>query len=48
MPISELSRVMPEIGRQFIEITDRLERHYRDVQDVEFTVERGRLFYGRP
>ncbi len=44
MPISELSRVLPDIGRQFGEITDRLERHYRDVQDVEFTVERGKLF----
>jgi pyruvate,orthophosphate dikinase len=44
MPIAEMPRVMPEIANQFTEITDRLERHYRDVQDVEFTVERGRLF----
>jgi pyruvate, orthophosphate dikinase len=44
MPIAEMQSVMPEISRQFGEITDRLERHYRDVQDVEFTVERGQLF----
>ncbi|HZT08279.1 MAG TPA: pyruvate, phosphate dikinase [Chloroflexota bacterium] len=44
MPIAEMPRVLPEIYRQFTEITDRLEKHYRDVQDVEFTVERGRLF----
>jgi pyruvate, orthophosphate dikinase len=44
MPITELSRVLPEVYKQFSEITSRLERTYRDVQDVEFTVERGKLF----
>src|SRR5438132_5151975 len=37
MPITEMSRVLPDVYKQFTEITDRLERTYRDVQDVEFT-----------
>ena len=36
-PIPELEQEMPEVYRQLREITDRLERHYRDVQDFEFT-----------
>ena len=43
-PIEELERDMPEVYAQLREITARLERHYRDVQDFEFTVEEGRLF----
>jgi pyruvate,orthophosphate dikinase len=43
-PISALSTAMPEVGRQFREYADRLEQHYRDVQDLEFTVERGKLY----
>jgi pyruvate,orthophosphate dikinase len=43
-PISALSTAMPEVGRQFREYADRLEKHYRDVQDLEFTVERGKLY----
>jgi pyruvate, orthophosphate dikinase len=43
-PISELKNNMPEVYDQFIEITRRLESHYRDVQDVEFTIERGKLW----
>ena len=42
--ISEMQREMPEVYRQFEEIAQRLERHYRDVQDIEFTVERGTLY----
>ena len=34
----------PAVYEQFVEIADRLERHYRDMQDIEFTVERGKLF----
>ncbi len=44
MPISSMPQVLPEVSRQFVEIADRLERSYRDVQDVEFTVERGQLY----
>src|SRR5439155_23013255 len=44
VPIAELERQNPAIYRQFLEIGERLERHYRDVQDIEFTIEKGRLF----
>ncbi len=43
-PISHMRQAMPEAYRQFEAIAERLERHYRDVQDLEFTIERGRLF----
>ena len=39
-----LETVMPEVFRQFVETTERLEKHYRDMQDLEFTVERGKLW----
>jgi pyruvate,orthophosphate dikinase len=42
--ISDLARLAPKVYSQFEEIAARLERHYRDVQDLEFTVERGKLF----
>ncbi|MGA8327316.1 MAG: pyruvate, phosphate dikinase [Candidatus Cybelea sp.] len=42
--IADLARRQPKIYEQFQEIATRLERHYRDVQDLEFTVERGKLF----
>ena len=35
---------MPEVHAQLIEILDTLERHYKDMQDVEFTVEEGVLY----
>ncbi len=44
MPVASMRDVLPEVYAQFEEIANRLERTYRDVQDVEFTVERGRLF----
>ena len=43
-PIEEMERELPEAYGQLREITSRLEQHYRDVQDFEFTVEEGRLF----
>ena len=43
-PISDLEREMPEAYRELHEITKRLEQHYRDVQDFEFTIQDGRLF----
>jgi len=42
--ISELEKLMPEVYRQLHEITTRLENHYRDVQDFEFTIQEGRLY----
>ncbi|MFL6450635.1 MAG: pyruvate, phosphate dikinase [Bryobacteraceae bacterium] len=43
-PISELETVMPEAYRQLRDITTSLEKHYRDVQDFEFTIEEGKLY----
>jgi pyruvate, orthophosphate dikinase len=39
-----LETVMPDVFRQFRETTEKLEKHYRDMQDLEFTVERGKLW----
>ncbi|HEU4798733.1 MAG TPA: pyruvate, phosphate dikinase, partial [bacterium] len=43
-PIEELEREMPAVYRQFMDICALLEKHYRDVQDVEFTIENGKLY----
>ncbi len=43
-PISHLHEDMPEVYNQFAEIANRLEQHYRDMQDMEFTIENGQLF----
>ncbi|MEZ5378703.1 MAG: pyruvate, phosphate dikinase [Acidimicrobiales bacterium] len=43
-PIEELAEVMPELHRQFAETAKRLEQHYRDMQDMEFTIEDGTLW----
>lgn len=42
--IDELNDDMPEIYKEFQDITKKLEEHYRDMQDVEFTIERGKLW----
>ncbi|HNS49756.1 MAG TPA: pyruvate, phosphate dikinase [Anaerolineae bacterium] len=42
--IAELGREMPQVYAQFVEICGRLEKHYRDMQDTEFTIEHGRLW----
>lgn len=44
VPIAELEKQNPTIYNEFVEIGNRLERHYKDIQDLEFTIERGRLF----
>ncbi len=44
LPLSALQERMPEVYQQFLEIAEQLERHYRDMMDLEFTVERGRLW----
>ncbi len=43
-PITNMKKEMPEVYAQFMGITDKLEKHYREMQDVEFTIERGRLW----
>ncbi|HEY5984440.1 MAG TPA: pyruvate, phosphate dikinase [Anaerolineales bacterium] len=43
-PIENLRHKMPQAYKQFMQITDRLENHYREMQDVEFTIERGKLW----
>ncbi|MEO5918168.1 MAG: pyruvate, phosphate dikinase [Candidatus Limnocylindrales bacterium] len=43
-PIAQMREIMPAVYDEFQAIADRLERHYRDVQDLEFTIERGRLY----
>jgi len=43
-PIAELKDEMPELYNEFVEIARRLESHYKNMQDIEFTVERGRLY----
>ncbi len=42
--IEHLNSNMPEAYQQFMQITDRLEQHYREMQDVEFTIEHGKLW----
>ena len=44
LPIAALAERMPDVYRRFEEYADQLEAHYRDIQDLEFTVERGRLW----
>ena len=43
-PISHLHEQMPEVYDQFIEIANRLENYFRDMQDMEFTIEDGHLY----
>ena len=42
--IATLKDVMPEVYEQFAKIADTLEKHYRDMQDMEYTIERGKLY----
>ncbi|GIV96691.1 MAG: pyruvate, phosphate dikinase [Herpetosiphonaceae bacterium] len=42
--ISQLQEDFPEVYQQFLDVAQMLERHYKDVQDLEFTVERGKLW----
>jgi pyruvate,orthophosphate dikinase len=44
VPILELEKAMPEVYRQLREITTRLETHYKDMQDFEFTIQDGKLY----
>ena len=42
--ISELKELMPEVYEEFMEVTETLEQHYKDMQDIEFTIQEGDLF----
>jgi len=44
VPILELRKIMPKVYDQLREITTRLEKHYRDMQDFEFTIQDGKLY----
>ncbi len=44
VPIASLAEAMPEVYKEFHRIAKLLETHYRDAQDIEFTVERGKLY----
>lgn len=43
-PIAQLEKQNPEVYKQFVAIAKKLENHYKDMQDMEFTIERGKLF----
>lgn len=43
-PIEELEKAMPAAYAQLLEVADKLERHYRDMQDLEFTIEKNKLY----
>jgi pyruvate,orthophosphate dikinase len=43
-PIANLQKHMPQAYKQFMDITSKLETHYTEIQDVEFTIERGKLW----
>ena len=44
MPIAQMAEQFPEAYAQFVKVCDTLENHYRDMQDMEFTVENGKLY----
>lgn len=44
LPLDQLEAILPAAHQQFLEIAHTLEQHYRDMQDIEFTIENGRLF----
>ena len=44
MPISKMAEVLPDVYNQFLEVCKTLENHYRDMQDMEFTIEQGKLY----
>src|SRR5699024_11181427 len=43
-PIASLAQDMPDVYERFLETCERLENHYQEMQDIEFTIERGKLF----
>ncbi|MDF2616555.1 MAG: ppdK1, partial [Sedimentibacter sp.] len=45
LAIDKLNEVMPEIYKEFMESSNTLEQHYKDMQDIEFTIEQGKLYF---
>ena len=45
LPITKLEEDMPHVYEEFMNIADRLEKHYTDMQDMEFTIEEGKLYF---
>ena len=45
LPITKLNEQNPALYKQFINIVNKLENHYKDMQDMEFTIEEGKLFF---
>ena len=46
-PISRLAEDLPECYEEFMQIAHKLEDHYRDMQDMEFTIQEGKLYFCR-
>ena len=44
-PITQLENDMPEVYAQFMDLANKLENHYRDMQDMEFTIQEGKLYF---
>lgn len=44
MPIAKMAEIMPDVYKQFLDVCHTLENHYRDMQDMEFTIEQGKLY----
>ena len=44
MPIAKMAEVLPDVYNEFLKVCDTLENHYRDMQDMEFTIEKGKLY----
>ena len=45
LPITHLEQDMPECYKEFMEIANKLEAHYKDMQDMEFTIQEGKLYF---
>jgi pyruvate,orthophosphate dikinase len=43
-PIERLAKDLPDVYKQFVKVTETLEKHYKDMQDMEFTIENGKLY----
>lgn len=43
-PIATLNNILPEAYKQFVELSQKLENHFKDMQDIEFTIENGKLY----
>ncbi|MFA7367596.1 MAG: pyruvate, phosphate dikinase [Bacilli bacterium] len=44
-PLAELGKIMPDVYQQFIDLAKKLENHFKDMQDIEFTIENGILYF---